>query len=124
MTRVVRNFSIGLLGAALGAAAVTALWAQATPPVYVVIDISEMIDADAFGKAAASAPAPASGYLVRTQKAAQLDGGAAPARFVMIAFDSEAKAKEWFNSPAIAAVNAVRSKATKSRAFLVEGMPK
>ena len=124
MKRFVRNFSTGFLGLALGAAAVTALWAQATPPVYIVIDFSEMIDADAFGKAAANAPAPPSGYLVRTQKATQLDGAAAPARFVMIAFDSEAKAKEWFNSPAIAAVSAVRSKATKSRAFIVEGMSK
>ena len=124
MRRFSRNLSTGLLGVALGAAAATALWAQATPPVYLVIDIGEMIDAEAMGKAAAGAPVPPSGYLVRTQKATQLDGGAAPARFVITAFESEAKAKDWFNSPAIAPVNAARLKATKSRAFIVEGLAK
>jgi uncharacterized protein (DUF1330 family) len=120
----VRNTLIGLLGAAFGAATVTALWAQTSPPTYIVIDIGEITDAAAWGAVVANAPNPPSGYLVRTQKAVQLDGATAPARFVVIPFDSEAKAKEWFNSPAVAAVNAVRLKVTKSRAFLVEGTPK
>jgi uncharacterized protein (DUF1330 family) len=124
MNRLVRNVSIGLLGAALGATAMTALRAQATPPVYVVIDMSEITDADAMSKASANVSAPPTGYLVRTQKAAGLDGGAPPARFVIVAFDSEAKAKEWFNSPPVAAINAVRLKATKSRSFIVEGFSK
>ena len=40
---------------ALGAAAVTGLKAQVKPPVYVVIDISELSDPAAFAKAAAVA---------------------------------------------------------------------
>jgi uncharacterized protein (DUF1330 family) len=124
MKKLIRNTSMALLGAAVSAAAVTTLRAQATPPVYAVIDISEITDAAAWGAAVANAPPPPSNYLVRTQKTTQLDGGAPPARFVVAAFESEAKAKEWFNSPGIAAVNAVRLKVTKSRAFLVEGLPK
>lgn len=124
MKSIVRNVAIGLSGVALGAVTVTALRAQATPPVYVVIDMSEITDAEAMSKATSSAPAPAVGYLVRTQKATQLDGGAPPARFVVVAFENEGKAREWFNSPPIAAINAVRLKATKSRAFLVEGLAK
>ncbi len=42
-------------GVAIGAAAVTGLKAQVKPPVYVVIDISEMSDPAAFAKAAAVA---------------------------------------------------------------------
>ena len=122
MRKVVRTVSTSLLGAALGAAAVTALWAQAAPPVYLVIDISEISDKAAMSAAVSSAP-PANA-LVRTQKATQLDGSPAPARFVILQFENEAKAKEWFNSPGTAAISAVRLKATKSRAFLVEGLPK
>ena len=124
MTGITRNVAAGLFGALLGAAAVTGLWAQTKAPVYIVIDISEITDADAMSKAVAS-PAAAAGarFMVRTQKATQLDGGAGPARFAIAAFDSEEKAKEWFNSPPIAAINATRLKATKSRAFLVEGLP-
>jgi hypothetical protein len=44
-----------IASAALGEAAVTALNAQVKPPVYVVIDISEMTDAIAFMKTAAAA---------------------------------------------------------------------
>jgi uncharacterized protein (DUF1330 family) len=107
-----------------GAAIVTTLWAQSNPPAYIVIDIGEITDASAWGSAVANAPSPPSGYLVRTQKAVQLDGSAAPARFVVIPFDGEAKARDWFNSPGVAAINAIRLKVTKSRAFIVEGMPK
>ena len=120
----VRNALIGALGAVAGASAVTALWAQATPPVYIIVDIGEITDAAAMSAAVGQGSSPTAQILVRTQKATRLDGGAAPARFVVAQFETEAKAREWFNSPGIAAINAVRLEATKSRAFLVEGMPK
>jgi hypothetical protein len=45
-----------IASAALGAAAVTGLKAQAKPPVYVLIDISEISDAAAYSKAVAALP--------------------------------------------------------------------
>jgi len=60
-------------------------------------------------------------YLVRTEEITALDG-TAPKRFVIIAFDDAEKAKGWYKSPPQQQVNSVRSKATKSRSFIVEGM--
>jgi uncharacterized protein (DUF1330 family) len=112
-----------LAGTAIGAAAITALKAQARPPTYVVIEVSEMLDAAAFEKAVAGAPLLDGHYMVRTQKVTARDGDAPPIRFVVIAFDTEEKFKAWSDSPAIKEVNAVRLKTTKSRSFVVEGMP-
>lgn len=44
------------------------------------------------------------------------------ASFVIIAFNSVDKAKAWNDVPGQQAVNAVRMKTPKSRAFVVEGM--
>ena len=48
--------------------------------------------------------------------------GAAPKRSVIIVFDSKEKAQGWYNSAAQKEINAIRTKTTKSRAFVVEGM--
>ena len=113
-----------LASSALVAAAVTGLRAQLKPPVYVVIDISEMTDPGTFGKAlAASPPVAGDQFVIRTTKSVALDGGPPPARFVVHAFDSEEKARAWYNSPAIKEITAVRMKTAKSRAFMVEGVP-
>lgn len=102
--------------------------AQSRPPVYVVIDISETMDAEAYVKAVSAAEPVATQsaggrFVARTNKAIALDGAAPPNRFVIIAFDNEAQARAWHNSRAIKDVNAVRAQATKSRAFIVEGVP-
>ncbi len=122
------NYHLGLLliaGAALGAAAVTGLQAQVKPPTYIVIDISEMSDPGSFAKGIAALPPLSAGerFVIRSTKAVGLDGAAPPARFVVYAFDTEEKAKDWYGSPAIKEMNAIRAKATKSRAFMVEGLP-
>ena len=115
-------------GVALGAAVVTGLEAQVKPPVYVVIDISEMSDAAAFAKAAAAATpqelATVGGrYLVRSTSPVALDGAAPPSRFVLIAFDSEAQVKAWRNLPHTKEVSDLRLRVTKSRSYEVEGLP-
>ena len=115
-------------GVAIGAAAVTGLKAQVKPPVYVVIDISEMSDAAAFAKAASVATpqelASVGGrYLVRSTSPVALDGSAPPSRFVLLSFDSEAQVKAWRNLPSTKEVSDVRLKVTKSRSFEVEGLP-
>jgi len=115
-------------GVAIGAAAVTGLKAQVKPPVYVVIDISEMSDAAAFAKAASVATpqelASVGGrYLVRSTSPVALDGSAPPSRFVLLSFDSDAQVKAWRNLPSTKEVTDVRLKVTKSRSFEVEGLP-
>lgn len=125
-----RSIPLGLAmlaGAAIGATAVNGLHAQAKAPgAYAVVDISEVTDPEAW-KAVTQRPtsgtagvAQGGHYIARTDNITALDG-TAPKRFVLIAFDSVAKAQAWYNSPDQQKVNAIRIKATKSRVFVVEG---
>jgi len=116
-----------LAGVAIGAFAVQGLHAQAKPPSYVVIDIAKMTDAEGF-KAVTSSPAAGPArlkelggrYIIRSTTMTALDGPA-PARFVVLAFDSKEKAQAWADASDIKAINAIRYKTTDSRAFIVEG---
>jgi uncharacterized protein (DUF1330 family) len=116
-------------GAALGGGAIEALHAQARPPVYYVIDFSEIVDPvgwSALGNRTNAVAAQlfkefGGEYLTRTDHITAVDGGAAPKRFVVIRFDSAERAMAWYNSPTQKKVNEIRLKTTKSRAFLVEG---
>ena len=118
-----------LAGAGLGAAVIQGLHAQAKPPAYAVVDISEITDPEGFkaigqrSNAAATAVFKDLGgrYITRTDKITALDG-TAPKRFIVIAFDSAEKAQAWSNLPAQKEVTAIRIKTTKSRSFIVEGM--
>ncbi len=110
---------------AVATAAWTGVEAQTKAPVYVVIDISETMDADAYVKAVSAAEPKATHaaggrFVIRSNKAVALDGDTAPNRFVLIAFDNEEQARAWRAS--VSDVNAVRLKATKSRSFMVEGL--
>ena len=118
-----------VVGAALGAATIQTLHAQAKSPVYVMVDIDEITDAAGYaaigGRTAQAAAAvfkdSGGRYLARTDKITALDGNA-PKRSVIIAFDSKEKAQAWYNSAAQKEVTAIRTKTTKPRAFIVEGM--
>jgi uncharacterized protein (DUF1330 family) len=112
-------------GAALGAASVGGLYAQGkTPGAYVVIDISEIKDAEQFKKILAQAGSsltPFGGYnVIRTEKIEPLQG-TPPKRFIVTAFDNAEKAKAWNASAAAKEITAIREKSTTSRAFLVDG---
>jgi uncharacterized protein (DUF1330 family) len=113
-------------GAALGAAATAGLRAQVRPPVYAVIEINEVLDADAFMKAVSAIEPNATlsvggRFVIRSSKPVAIDGEAPPGRFAVIAFDTAEKAQAWADLPAIRGLNAVRLKTTTSRAFMVEG---
>jgi uncharacterized protein (DUF1330 family) len=113
-------------GAAIGGSVVQGIHAQATPPTYVVVDISDITDSEGFKALipkAEPATAPFGGkFIVRTDKITATDG-TPPKRFVIIAFDSLAKAKAWDESEAQKEVTAIRMKNSTSRQFFVEGMP-
>jgi uncharacterized protein (DUF1330 family) len=61
-------------------------------------------------------------FVVRSSKVEALEGDAPKSRFVIIAFDSAEKAREWYDSPAYAAIRPIRQSAAKSRVFIVEGL--
>jgi len=116
-----------LAGVALGAVAIQSLHAQATPPIYVVTEIAEITDPEGF-KAVTQRPEPARAaqqaggrYIIRTDKITALDG-TPPNRMIVIAFDSLEKAQAYENSQVQKGVNASRTKLTKSRSFVVQGL--
>jgi uncharacterized protein (DUF1330 family) len=61
-------------------------------------------------------------FIVRSDHITASDG-TPPKRFVIIAFDSQEKAKAWDASAAQKEVTAIRMKNSTSRQFFVEGMP-
>jgi uncharacterized protein (DUF1330 family) len=115
-----------LVGIAIGAFAIQALHAQATPPTYAIIDIESITDAEGykaiFAKAGPAAAPFGGKYIIRTDKILAADGKP-PSRFVVIAFDSLAKAQAWDASAAQKEVDGIRMKNSVSRQFFAEGMP-
>jgi uncharacterized protein (DUF1330 family) len=115
-----------LVGAALGAAAVNGLHAQSkTPGAYVILDVSEIVDADMVkqivAKAAPAVKAGGGEYLARTAKITALSGTPRK-RVVILAFESTDQAKAWYSSPAQQEVNAMAEKALKQRWYIVDGV--
>lgn len=60
-------------------------------------------------------------YLVRGGEIEPKEGGWQPKRLVVLEFSSLAQAREWYHSPEYAPVLALRLKAARSKAVLVEG---
>jgi uncharacterized protein (DUF1330 family) len=114
------------IGLGFGAVAIRSLHARTTaPPVYVVVEIDEIADANGFEALRQTADATAvevqfedGRYFARTEKVTALDGSA-PKFFALIAFDNMTKAKSFADSMKNA--TALRTSATKSRSFIVEG---
>ena len=122
-----KRYLLGLaLIAFVSAVAIRGLYARTTtPPVYVVVEIDEIADANAFEALRKTADATAvevqsedGRYFVRTEKVTAFDGSA-PKFFALIAFDNMTKAKAFNDS--MKKTNALRTGATKSRSFVVEG---
>ena len=114
-----------LAGVAIGATAVNGLHAQNNAPgAYAVIDISEITNPDLFKtllpKVGASNAAFGAHNVILTEKIVGLDG-TPPKRFIVLAFDSMEKAKAWDASAAQKEITGIRTKSTKSRAFLADG---
>jgi len=115
-----------LIGLAIGAIGGTQVGAQVTPVAYAVIDVSEITDPVGYAEIIADAPAglvPFGGrYVIRSDRIAALSG-AAPKRFVVIAFDSLERAQRWSESGPAKTLAAARARVAKSRSFIVEGVP-
>ena len=116
-----------LAGASLGFAGAMAIQAEQvkTPPGYVIAEV-EVTDSATMEKYREKVPETLApfhhSYVVRTSKIQSLEGEAPKGGIVIIAFDSVEKAREWYDSPAYAAVRPIRQSAAKSRLFIVEGI--
>jgi uncharacterized protein (DUF1330 family) len=93
------------IGLGFGAVAIRGLHARTTtPPVYLVVEIDEITDANGFEALRQTADATAvevqfedGRYFARTEKVTALDGSA-PKFFALIAFDNMTKAKAFNDS--------------------------
>jgi uncharacterized protein (DUF1330 family) len=124
-----RYFALALAAAAGGfaATAVSGLYAATVKPIFVVMEIDEVTDADGFKssfqrrdvRTAVEAMVEDGRYIVRTENAIALDG-TPPKSFVIISFQNMKKAKSYNDS--MKELTAARLKTTKSRSFIVEGL--
>jgi uncharacterized protein (DUF1330 family) len=116
-------------GVALGALVIQGLHAQATPPSYVITEISEITDPEGFKAVGGRSQTTAAErvqkmggrYVTRTEKITAVDG-TPPKRLIIIAFDNLAKAEAFTKSDSQKEIDAIRTKTTKSRVFIVEGL--
>jgi uncharacterized protein (DUF1330 family) len=112
-------------GVVIGAAAASVTHARPAqdPPGYVVaeVEVTDPVGMKKYGEKVPATLAPFHyRYLVRAQPQA-LEGDP-PRGIVVIAFDSVAKAKQWYESPAYSAIIPLRQSAAKTRMYLVEGI--
>jgi uncharacterized protein (DUF1330 family) len=114
------------IGLGFGAVAIPGLQARiTTPPVYVVVEIDEITDANGFEALRQTTDATVvevqsedGRYFARTENVTALDGSA-PKFFALIAFDNMTKAKNFSDS--MKNTTALRTRVAKSRSFIVGG---
>jgi len=115
-----------LTGAALGAAAVQGLHAQAKPPAYAIaeIDVSNMegYRTEYLPVGEKAVLAGGATYLARGSRTASIKGEP-PKRIVLLTFENFEKAQAAFNSPAFQAAAQTGEKYAKFRIYVVEGAP-
>jgi uncharacterized protein (DUF1330 family) len=125
-TRLKLMFAM-MVGVSIGAIGGIAIRGQhaKTPPGYVIAE-AEITDPAAlqeYGKKIGETLAPFNHRLVvSTSRIQALEGDPPKDRVVIIEFDSVQKAREWYDSPAYAAIKPIRQSAAKSRVFIVEGL--
>lgn len=99
---------------------------ERTAPGYVIaeVDVTDPATMQKYGEKVPETLAPFHHqYLVRSRNIQTLEGDEPKGGIVEIQFDSVEKAREWYDSPAYAAIRPIRQKAAKSRIFIVEGVP-
>jgi uncharacterized protein (DUF1330 family) len=122
-----RHIGLGLAmvaGAALGAAAVQGLHAQAKPPIYYITEI-DAPNMDAYVKEyaplAQKSIRDAGGRIVAAGPAKSVEGEPPKARIAVQIWDSPEKMMAWRNSADYKKAREVGNKLAKFRSFYVEG---
>ena len=118
-----------VVGAAVGAGAITALTAQTTPKAYIVTEVDVTGNMDAFLKDYAAhvqaTVEPFGGhYLARGGQVFGTEGEPPKGRIVISEFPSFEDAKAWRYSPAYMKIVTVREREATSRQYIVEGVQK
>lgn len=115
-----------VVGAALGAAAVEGLHAQAKPPVYTVTEI-DVNNVDGYMKEYVPVVQPiikkGGGTLLAASLKITPFLGTAPKRVAINRWDSLEAAQALYNSPDYKAAEAIGSKYATFRRYAVEGLP-
>jgi uncharacterized protein (DUF1330 family) len=115
-----------IVGAALGAAAVEGLHAQAKPPVYTVTEI-DVNNVDGYMKEYVPVVQPlikkGGGNLLAASLKVTAMLGTAPKRVAINRWDSLESAQALYNSPDYKAAEAIGSKYATFRRYAVEGLP-
>ena len=116
-----------LAGVSFGVAGVTAIHARQAkvPPAYIISEVDELQDLPNLqkygGKVEETLATFNHHFIVRGGKTQSLEGEP-PKGFVVLAFDSAEKAREWYDSPAYQAIKTLRQSSTKGRFFIIEGV--
>jgi uncharacterized protein (DUF1330 family) len=115
-----------LVGVSIGVVCARVIHAQQVKvaPGYIIAEV-EVTDPATLQKYVAKLPetlAPFNHYYVVRGGTTQSLEGEPPKAIVIIAFDSAEKAREWYDSPAYAAVKPLRLSAAKTRLFIAEGV--
>ena len=124
-----RKVLVGVLaGVLIGVAGGEAIHAQQakTAPGYVIaeVKVNDLVTMQKYGAKVPETLAPFNyHYVILGHNIQALEGEPPKGGIVMIAFDSVEKAREWYDSPAYAAIRPLRQGAAKSRIFIVEGLP-
>ena len=113
-----------LVGIVIGTTGIIVLHAQSTPPSYVIAE-NDVTDPATYQTFAAQIPSTVEAFkgrfVVRGGKTDPFDGPP-PKRIVVIAFDSMATARKWYESPAYQAILPIRQRSSTGRLFVVEGV--
>jgi uncharacterized protein (DUF1330 family) len=115
-----------LVGVAIGAGAIGGLKAQGTKKVAYVIAEVEVTDQPAFQQYTANVPAtlvPYHGHIIVRGKPDAREGTPLTGNIVIVAFDSLADADRWYSTPPYSELIPERQRASKSRVYIVEGVP-
>ncbi|MFH0300218.1 DUF1330 domain-containing protein [Bradyrhizobium sp. 31Argb] len=116
-----------LAGFGLGAIAVQGLNAQATPPVYQVVEIEpsdmETYLKDYVPKAQAAIKSAGGKFLAAGGKTTTIEGEPPKPRIVIQQWDSVEKIKAYRDSAAFKELLPLRNKLAKFRSFAIEGLP-
>jgi uncharacterized protein (DUF1330 family) len=116
-----------IVGIAIGAS-VTGLKAPSTPKAYIVTEVDVIGNMDVllrdYAAHVQATVEPFGGrYLVRGGRSLGIEGEPPKGRIVISVFDSFEKARAWRDSPEYKKIAAVRERETKSRMYIVEGLP-
>jgi uncharacterized protein (DUF1330 family) len=116
-----------LVGISVGVAGAKTILAQQEKPApgYVISEVDAILDMTGLQKYAKEVPetlAFFNGHFIVRGAEAQALEGEPPKGIVVIVFDSAAKAREWYESPAYQAIKPLRQNSTKGRMFVLEGV--